>query len=87
MTERNKKFLDAMDALIADYEQEGGVTIGMSLQVSNHVGDAIDHYRWNGEIEFVATTDSFEDIELTKLKNRLTIVGADQQEVGSTTGR
>ena len=75
MTYRNKIFLDAIDALIAGYEQEGGVTIGLTLRISNHIGDDVDHYRWNGEIEFQGTTDTFEDIELNK--NSLTIVEPD----------
>lgn len=72
MTNRNKIFLDALDALIAGYEQEGGVTIGLSLRIANHVADDVDHYRWNGEIEFLGTTNSFDDIELNK--NSLTTV-------------
>lgn len=72
MTDRNKKFLDAMNALIGDYEQEGGVTVGMSLQISNHTGDDVDHYRWNGGIDFLETTESFEDIDIKRMRESLT---------------
>ena len=79
MTDRNKIFLAAMDALIAEYEQEGGVTIGLSLRISNHIADDVDHYRWNGEMEFQGTTDSFEDIGPNK--NSLTNGEADTTKI------